>query len=225
MKKKIISIIIILFVTFMVTGCIFIPKKVENNNQIKEEDTNSIETEEIEVYSDSNIVKIGIYDDGTLVTNTYENFINGQDVVVYNTYFTNDTYINYIGPKYTFANYYNESNRHVKQGFYVSFYVGDELREATITSPSQTFDLAPQIYNYLYDGYHQEDGAWYSHLESWNESEPVCTAIKLCIAEKVEEITSPITLMAFTYDSEDDFDSDGHYRGNSYHTVTINRAN
>lgn len=222
MKRKI---LILLFTPLLLTGCIFTPIKIENNGNKEVEKEEEIIEEKKEVYSDSNMVKIGIYDGGTLVSNVYKNYINDRDIVVYNTYFTNEPNISSNGAKYTFKRYYNDSNKHVKQGFYVSFMVGDELREATITSPTQTFDLAPQIYNYLYDGYHQADGAWYSHMESWNESEPVCTAIKLYVAEKVEEITSPITLMAFTYDSEDDFDSTGHYRGNSYHTVTINKAN
>ena len=47
------------------------------------------------------------------------------------------------------------------------------------------------------------------------------TSIKLYLVE-VDKITSPITLTVFTYDSDDDFDSDGNYRGNSKYQIQIN---
>ena len=48
----------------------------------------------------------------------------------------------------------------------------------------------------------------------------IISSIKLFTAHKGTSITSPITLTAFTYDSEDDF-KDNKYRGTSSYTITI----
>ena len=48
----------------------------------------------------------------------------------------------------------------------------------------------------------------------------VFSSIKLYLHNKTNEITSPITLTAFTYKDDNDF-LDGHYRGNSKYTITI----
>ena len=84
--------------------------------------------------------------------------------------------------------------------------------------------VTPYIYNYLYDDIHQPDGAWYSHVEE-NQvtNETIYSSIKLYAAEKTNEISSPITLTVFTYDTADDFDESGMYRGNSKYTITIKK--
>ena len=41
------------------------------------------------------------------------------------------------------------------------------------------------------------------------------------IQKKSTEITSPITITAFSYDTEDDFTKDNHYRGTSSYTIKI----
>ena len=43
------------------------------------------------------------------------------------------------------------------------------------------------------------------------------------MADGIFKVTSPITLKVFTYDDEEDFDEDGHYRGISSHTLIINK--
>ena len=41
------------------------------------------------------------------------------------------------------------------------------------------------------------------------------------MVEDINKVTSPITLEAFTYDSADDFDEKGNYRGNSKYSIEI----
>ena len=92
-----------------------------------------------------------------------------------------------------------------------------------VLDPDVEFALTPYIYIYLYDDVHQPDGSWYSHITKDDYKEDtVFSSIKLYMAEKSEEITSPITVKVFTYDSEEDFDEEGNYRGISSHTLTIN---
>ena len=49
----------------------------------------------------------------------------------------------------------------------------------------------------------------------------IISSIKLFLAQEGKKITSPITLTVFTYDSDDDFTEDNHYRGISSYTVII----
>ena len=75
----------------------------------------------------------------------------------------------------------------------------------------------------MYDDVHQADGAFYSHLEMSDvKDNTIYSSIKLTGIETAN-IESPITLTVFTYDGDEDFDSDGNYRGNSKYTITINR--
>ena len=96
------------------------------------------------------------------------------------------------------------------------------MQEATITTPDKTFIFNPYIFIYLYDDIHQPDGAWYSHVESMTDN-TLFSSIKLTAIHNLNEITSPVTLTVFTYDTEDDFDEDGNYRGNSKYTININK--
>ena len=51
----------------------------------------------------------------------------------------------------------------------------------------------------------------------------ICSSIKLVGDKKTPNISSEIELTAFTYKSNDDFGTNGKYRGNSKYTVTIYR--
>ena len=82
--------------------------------------------------------------------------------------------------------------------------------------------MTPYLYNYLYDDIHQEDGVWYSHIEPEDMKEnTIFSSIKLYSAQEGSKIKYPINLTVFTYDSNDDFNELGYYRGNSYYTITI----
>ena len=53
------------------------------------------------------------------------------------------------------------------------------------------------------------------------KDDTIYSSIKLYLHKQINEITSPITLTVFTYKDDSDF-VDGHYRGNSKYTITIN---
>ena len=147
-----------------------------------------------------------------------------SDIAVFDVYYTNEESVGNNSTKYNFNRFYNnyEYPEKYKIGFYISFKVGDELKEATITTPDKTFVFNPYIFIYLYDDIHQPDGAWYSHVESMTDN-TLFSSIKLTAIHNLNEITSPVTLTVFTYDTEDDFDEDGKYRGNSKYTININK--
>ena len=46
------------------------------------------------------------------------------------------------------------------------------------------------------------------------------TSIKLTASVYIDQVVSPVTLSAFTYD-EDDFDQDGKYRGKCIYTIHV----
>ena len=176
-------------------------------------------------YIDENPVIVGLYQNGKLVHDQTLSIINGVDIASYDVYFTNDENTGSANTKTNFNKYQNnyENNEKYKIGFFISFSVGDKLMASTITKPN-VYATTPYIYNYLYDDIHQPDGAWYSHVkENDVKDNTIYSSIKLFAAEKTEEITSPITLTVFTYDTPDDFDEEGNYRGKSKYTITISK--
>lgn len=213
MKKVLLIILLIL----SLTSC--------KDTKTKEIEIPEINDKIVESYIDTNPIKIGIYDTNKLIkefkTWTTNNL---QDIGVFNIYFTDKEYLDSTWIKYNFNKYYNEYKdiSNYKIGFYVSFEADDKKIEKNILGPKDTFVLTPYIYNYLYDDVHQADGAWYSHIEEKDmKDNTVFSSIKLFSADIGSKIKYPITLKVFTYDSEDDFDESGFYRGNSSYTITI----
>ena len=178
----------------------------------------------IPTYKDENPVKIAFYENNKIL-NEFSTTKNPMtDINVFSVLLTNDEEV--IGSNYKtlFNNYYDkyENKENYKIGYYIKFYIGQKLIEKTITDPTSTYSLNPYLYIYLYDDIHQPDGAWYSHVEEKDvKDNTLYTSIKLFMVEDINKITSPITLEAFTYDSEDDFDENGNYRGNSKYTIEI----
>ena len=76
---------------------------------------------------------------------------------------------------------------------------------------------------YLYDDYKNRYSNFYSHIEE-NEynDDTLFTSIKL-YANSIDMLSSNIELTVFTYDTLDDFDADGNYRGNSKYIVNISK--
>ena len=215
--------ILLLTILFFVTGCTDVSKKELNEkDNIKEKEEENIPEEP--AYVDENPVVVGLYQNGRLISNTTIPFNINSDIASFDVYFTNEENVGSSNTKRNFtkyaANYENINN--YKIGFMVSFETNDIPVNKVILKPKDTYILSPYIYNYLYDDVHQADGAWYSHIEELNEN-TVYSSIKLYATDKINNITSPITLTVFTYDTEDDFDEEGMYRGNSRHTVIINR--
>lgn len=222
MKKYVLLITIL----FMVTGCTDYNKK-----DLKDNESNSIEKQEETVpeepvYVDENPVIVGLYQNGKLVKNIDATIRDDLDIGSFDVYFTNEENVGSTNTKRNFNKYYNnyEDAGKYKIGFYISFVTTDRKMEVVIKDPSARYNLWPYIYNYLYDDIHQVDGGWYSHVEEKDvNADTIYSSIKLYGAENTKDIISPITLTVFTYDTDDDFDDVGMYRGNSKYTITINK--
>lgn len=127
-----------------------------------------------------------------------------------------------------------------KIGYELSFDVNGEHKIITIRQPKDIEDN-PDLYNgdypedgdysritgymgvWVYDDLHQ-DGSFYTHItQSEVVPETLLTSIKLRPTPQSSQISSLI-LRAFSYSSEEEFDSAGHYTGNYASRVTIDRA-
>ena len=215
--KKICVIIVFLI---LLSGC----SKNNEKNIHKEIEKKTEIVEDIPNYKDNNPVKIAFYENGKILKDYSTSPKPETEIGVFSVLFTNDNEINNTNFKTAFNNYYNqyENKEKYKIGYYIKFNVGDKIIEKTITDPTSIFSLTPYLCVYLYDDIHQPDGAWYSHVEEADVKEnTLYTSIKLFMVEDINKITSPIILETFTYDSEDDFDENGNYRGNSKYSIEI----
>ena len=225
MKK----IVIILCTILLITGC-------QNNQEQKEEIMNENTTKEKtieEQYVDNNPIKVGIY----MYTNSYT---NRKQLTEYSTswnlnvdlcsleiFYTNEPEIpgsNFKTLWNTYKNNYENIDNY-RIGYQITFETKNQgTIDKYILSPKDTNDIYKYLQIYLYDDIHQEDGAWYSHItEEEYTNNNILTSIKLTGSTITDEITSDITLTAFTYD-EDDFDEKNQYRGISKSTITIKRS-
>ena len=217
MKKGLLIILCI----FLLVGCT--NQKEENKVDIIENTT--VIDEPVETYKDDNPIKVGLYIDGKLLNELNKEFIDSQDLAVFDVYFTDEENVGTGSTKYLFNKYYNnyENIDNYKIGFEVSFDADNKHYEKVVLDPDVEFALSPYVYIYLYDDIHQADGSWYSHVTKDDyKDNTIFSSIKLYISGWSYQISTPITLKVFTYDGEEDFDEEGHYRGDSSHTVVIN---
>ncbi len=213
MKKYIILFLIVL----SLTAC-----KKETKNEITIPKINDEITEQ---YIDDNPIKIGIYYNNNLVKTFTESPAYHKVLGTFNIYYTNQNTVDNNGVKYNFNKYYNQYKDidKYKIGFYITYKAEGKKVEETIIDASKTHVMDPYLYVYLYDDIHQKDGTWYSHVEEKDMKEnTIFSSIKLFYANKPELIEFPITLTAFTYKSEEDFNKNKQYRGNSFYTIEIN---
>ena len=193
-------------------------------NKEKEITIPEINEETVDVYTDTNPIKVGLYYGNKLV-NTYTSApAFHKDAAVFNVYFTNEETLENIGIKNNFNKYFKQYDDidNYKVGFSINYYAeGKEIRK-TIVDPSTMHSMDPYLYVYLYDDIHQQDGVWYSHLEDKDMNDnTMITSIKLFYAGRPELIEFPIKLTVFTYKDKEDFDENNEYRGNSYYTIEI----
>ncbi len=219
MKRFLLLIVILLFIC----GCSNTTKGLDNNNTTYEENEKIIS--DTPKYVDENPLVVGLYKNGKLIDDYNVNIKPSTDIGVFDVYFTNENNVYSTNTKYNFNKYasnYENINKY-KIGFQVSFVTDNGEVTKVITGPKDMYVLSPYIFNYLYDDVHQTDGAWYSHLEEKDINEStIYSSIKLYATDDIYRISSPIKFTVFTYDTEDDFDIDGLYRGNSKYTITIN---
>lgn len=177
----------------------------------------------INTYQDNNPITIGLYENEHLIKDYHVKLTNMKDITVFNIYYTNQDPLenNYI--KYNWNKYYKnyENIDKYKIGFIISFEAEGKLYKEQILTPDCEYIFAPYLYVYLYDDINQPNGSWYSHLLPEEVTDKtIFSSIKLFMANKATDISSPITLTVFTYD-EDDFDSSNNYIGKSKYTTTI----
>ena len=173
-------------------------------------------------YIDNNPITVGIYYKGKLIHEYNTKFQNKKDIAIFNIYFTNKEDLGSTNVKNNYNKYYQEYEniKEYKTGFLISFDTVNGHMENLLLDPSNQHKLHPYLYAYLYDATHQTGK--YSHLKKEDiNNDTNYTSIKLYLHLDTKEITSPITLTVFTYKDENDF-LDGHYRGNSSYTITIN---
>ncbi len=131
------------------------------------------------------------------------------------------------------------TDKEYKIGYELSFDVGGEHKIITILKPGD-IENNPDLYNgdypedgdyseitgymgvWVYDDMHQ-DGGYYIHItQAEVTEETLLTSIKLRPTPQTEEIEN-LELKGFSYSSDDEFDSAGHYIGKYAATVKIDR--
>lgn len=180
-----------------------------------------------ETYVDDNPITVGLYQNGKIVRDYKVAFKTHTDIGYFEVAFTNEEYLGSSNVKRNFNKYYQNYQNidNYKIGYYVRFLAEDKEYEKVILNPSGKHSMDPYLYFYLYDDIHQRDGARYSHLEPNDVNDnTIYSSIKLYTPSGTLKITSPITLMVFTYDGDEDFDENGYYRGNSKYTIIIEKS-
>ena len=218
---------ILLMLVILLVGCT--PKEEINKEENKVENNNEIKQEEIikEEYVDNNPIKLGLY----LYTGSYSNkeklstyettFVSGSDVGSFEVFFTAEEVISGTSFKSLFNSYYDkhENIDNYKIGYNIEFTLNDgTVNKFNLLKPDN-YLYGDYFYTYLYDDVHVNDGEFYSHLESIDDN-TLITSIKIYAVDKIDDVKK-IKLTVFTYDSDDDFDEDGNYRGISKYSIDI----
>lgn len=220
-KKIILSLILI----STLTACSLLEESESKPKQEKVQE--KLEQDYREPYLDENPIILGLYQNQsgtkTLITSFESPLTMYQDIASYEIYYTKDTPL--TGNQKTLWDSYYQIYQNIdsyKIGYHISFETTSGKVEKTILNPSDVESFFDYIQIYLYDDIHQ-DSSWYDHITTEEMTEETrFTSIKLTASTKIDEVTTPITLTAFTYDN-DDFDENNHYRGNSSYQITINR--
>lgn len=227
MKK----ILIITCLLLTLTSCSYKTQPI-NKKDNKKNITSNVKEKIKDTYIDNNPITLGIYmytnsSTPRYKTNEYKNnWELNVDICSLEIFYTNEDQIPGTNFKNLWNNYYqNYTNiNSYKIGYLIEFNTTNEGKiKKYIKSPQDTESIYKYIQIYLYDDIHQ-DGGWYSHItENEYNNDSILTSIKLTGSTYIDEITSDISLTAFTYD-DDDFDENGEYRGISKQTVIIKRS-
>ena len=223
MKK----IVILLMISVFIVGCSH--KEVEKNENQDEKKDEIIEQKE--EYMDNNSMPIAFYrDTGTgqivLVKDYQIPFVKGTDIGLFQIYPSNEEEIAFQG---TFGDFFYkqwntlDTDKTHKMGFHLSYELEDGTKISHyVYDPSTAMTYKPYVKVYLYDDYIHRNDSWYSHIEEEQYNEDTyLTSIKLTPGSDINKVSSSIVLTVFTYDTEDDFDENGNYRGVSQYRITI----
>ncbi len=222
--------LILLLIVILISGCSFNSDNIVEDDVIEDNIKENYLLEEVDEYTDDNPIKLGLflYDNNysnkqRLIDTYYTTFTSGVDIGSFEVFLTDEEIIDGTNFKNTWNKYYNnyEDIDDYKIGFNIKFV----LKDGTIYSGNflepDIYKFSNYFYVYLYDDIHQEDNSSYSHLESMEEN-TLLTSIKIYAVDGIDEVDSFI-LSCFSYLSEEDFDSDGNYRGDSIYVIRIKR--
>ncbi|NMA51165.1 MAG: lipoprotein [Mollicutes bacterium] len=221
MKKYILLIVGV----FLITGC-------QKNNVTFEKGIIEEKKEEIkDIYQDHNPMPIGIYDSNDkehyIIEGSYsQSFEAKKDINTFAIYPSSKKSLNhYSKPKEFFRDLWVQIDpeHHIQMGFNIDYYLKDDTHiNYNIFKPSDMKKYYDYLEIYLYDAYAHRNDSWYSHVEDTTfTKDTYYTSIKLTAGSKIDDISSPITLKVFTFDTEDDFDEKGNYKGRSYYQISI----
>ena len=215
----------LLILFLLLSGC---SKKTEPINPIEDkEEIEKIEETEVK-YIDNNPIKLSLYrnNNGILEkVNTYTSkWQKLNEIIVLSTVYSEDDNLYGYYFQDIFNEYYNtyEIIQEYKIGYHVSFDLEDGSKiDKTILSPKDNDVIKCFIELFLYDDINQEKGAWYRHVEENEVTEnTIFTSVKVFASTYYDQISSPITLTAFTY-KKDDLDESNNYKGNSKYTIIL----
>ena len=247
-KKKFILLVIIFFILLGVLLSVYLidQNRIKNNKPVLfstwgkdytpvEETIVKEETpvEEVKtLYVDNNTVKLGIYVDNgynlELVTQDYYCDWSPENVMgLFYAVPTREETLPNTNFDTMWKDYINEypNAQECKIGYSLEFTLDDGSEKYyTILNPDDAYYTFPKIMSFLYDDVNLVPGKAYYHItQDVMYDYTICSSIKLVGDVDTYTIASDIKLTAFCFDSEDDFDEQGRYRGNSYYTITIKR--
>lgn len=236
MKKKAIPFLIILTIIISITYTTILinrNKNVDkNNNENIEIENTEIEIEEtIEEpkYKDENQVPISLYiEQGDQLVKISEYSCDWSPENVLNLFYAIPSTEESISA-YNFDSMWKEkiaqypNGDKCRIGYQVSFkYEDGNTYTYNLKCPDDTYFTFPKVMTYLYDDVNLVPGKPYYHItQDVMYDYTIASSIKLVGDVDSDKIDGPITLTAFCFDSEDDFDEEGNYRGNSKYTITI----
>ena len=236
MKKKTIPFLIILTIVISIiytTILINRNKNMDNNNneniEIENTEIEIEETIEEPKYKDENQVPISLYiEQGNELVKISEYSCDWSPENVLNLFYAIPSTEESISA-YNFDSMWKEkiaaypNGDKCRIGYQVSFkYEDGETYTYNLKCPDDTYFTFPKVMTYLYDDVNLVPGKPYYHItQDVMYDYTIASSIKLVGDVDSDKIEGPITLTAFCFDSEDDFDEEGNYRGNSKYTITI----
>ena len=216
--------ILLIMMIFLLVGCAKEDKEeIERIEKLINDPEPTVTPEPTPDYVDDNPITVGIYKDYKLVHEYNKKYKDQTDIAIFNVVFSNDEKLTKTKDyKTTWKNYFNqyEDIGEYKIGFEIDVDINGERQENVMLNPKNQHKIYPTLYAYLYDDIHNSGS--YSHVTMDQvKDNTIYSSIKLYLHKDTKNITSPITLTVFTYKDDNDF-IDGHYRGNSKYTITIN---
>jgi len=228
--KKVMYFVFIAMIIFLTCSCT--SKKIDSEEKTDEKEVSKEPNseEEEDAYVDDNPITVGLYvglnGTTTLVDHFDSTWKQYTDIIVFSTFYTQEKTLAADSVAGSFDsgknNYSNINNYRI--GYNVKFTVKNgEVIDRTILNITDSILSTEYLLFYFYDDILHRNDSWYSHITEaeWNTS-TMMTSFKITGGTVYNEVTSPVEVTVFTYDSTDDFDANGKYRGNSKYTAILN---